>query len=150
MKEGIIKNSKNGFIIQYTQYGVGDWADVDMEIPVSLSQSELASQNVNGKVKFEIMADRIAKITQIQRFVPITASLDELKFKFTFEDSKNGNKNTSSEYSLREIMDGKNEEEISIDMIDCNCQPVGETNVVECNCEDIMANSKIVNVICYI
>lgn len=38
-------------------------------------------------------------------------------------------------YTPRQILDFLDEEELVSDMTECNCQPIGETNVVECNCD---------------
>ncbi|MFI8680371.1 acetyltransferase [Bacillus thuringiensis] len=38
-------------------------------------------------------------------------------------------------YTPRQILDFLDEEELVADMTECNCQPIGETNVVECNCD---------------
>lgn len=40
-----------------------------------------------------------------------------------------------SSYTARQLID-KSEDEIVDEMTECDCQPIGETNVVECNCAD--------------
>ncbi|MCY8081747.1 acetyltransferase [Bacillus inaquosorum] len=47
--------------------------------------------------------------------------------------SKKTGKVKRGSYSARELLQS-NEEDIIDDMTKCDCQPVGETYVVECNC----------------
>lgn len=58
----------------------------------------------------------------------------EIKFKFLFVDD-NGNSVISRPYSIEEIST-KSIDDIWCELEECNCQPVGETNVVECSCCD--------------
>ncbi|MDA1675127.1 acetyltransferase [Bacillus cereus group sp. TH152-1LC] len=49
--------------------------------------------------------------------------------------SKKTNRVIKASYTARQILNFMDEDELVLDMCQCDCQPVGETNVVECNCE---------------
>lgn len=49
--------------------------------------------------------------------------------------SKKTNRVIQASYTARQILNFMDEDELVLDMHQCDCQPVGETNVVECNCE---------------
>lgn len=38
--------------------------------------------------------------------------------------------------SPRKLLDLCDESELIIELTKCNCQPIGETNVVDCNCDE--------------
>lgn len=54
-----------------------------------------------------------------------------MEFKFKHEKSGELKKFSLSEEKIQDMI----EDEL-YDMLHCDCQPIGETNVVECNCED--------------
>lgn len=56
------------------------------------------------------------------------------KIKFTVI-SKVSNRELSAEYTLLELLE-KDEETIVEEITVCDCEPVGETYVIECNCCD--------------
>ena len=58
-----------------------------------------------------------------------------MKIKFMYEHPESKERLVSREYSINELLD-TSEEEIQQDTCHCECQPIGETNVVECNCDD--------------
>lgn len=45
------------------------------------------------------------------------------------------NRTIKSSYTARQLLD-KDEESIVCELTECNCQPVGETNLVECKCDE--------------
>ncbi|MFY0519349.1 hypothetical protein ACOMCU_16200 [Lysinibacillus sp. UGB7] len=49
--------------------------------------------------------------------------------------SKNSGRVIKSSYTARQLLE-TDEIDIVMDMTKCDCQPVGETYVVECNCDD--------------
>lgn len=46
-------------------------------------------------------------------------------------------------YTAKQLLEFMDEDELVVTMSQCNCQPVGETNVVECNCEDEWEDYKL-------
>ena len=42
----------------------------------------------------------------------------------------------NGEYTAKQLLDFCGEEELVQNLTQCDCQSVGETNVVECNCEE--------------
>ena len=44
------------------------------------------------------------------------------------------NRVIKSSYTARQLLDFFDEEELVLDMGKCDCQPVGETNVIDCGC----------------
>jgi len=59
----------------------------------------------------------------------------EIKFEFVFKNENSKEVIISQPYTLKQIMDLQ-VDDIREHSLTCDCQPVGETNVVECNCED--------------
>lgn len=50
--------------------------------------------------------------------------------------SKISNRIVRKLYTARQLLENfSDEEDLVIDMTDCGCQPIGETNVVDCNCD---------------
>lgn len=49
--------------------------------------------------------------------------------------SKASGRTIKSSYTARQLLDFYDEEALVSDMSACNCQPTGETYVVECNCD---------------
>lgn len=58
----------------------------------------------------------------------------EIKFKFLFAND-NGETVISKAYTIEHILT-KSIDDIWCELEECNCQPIGETNVVECGCGD--------------
>jgi len=51
--------------------------------------------------------------------------------------SKKSGRVIKQSYTARQLLeDYYGEDDLVIKMIECDCQPVGETNVVECNCHE--------------
>lgn len=48
-----------------------------------------------------------------------------------------------SSYTARQLLE-TDEIDIVMDLTKCDCQPVGETNVVECNCDEEWENYELV------
>lgn len=59
----------------------------------------------------------------------------ELKFEFVFRNPNSKEVIISAPYTLNEIRDCQLDD-IRESCLVCDCEPIGETNVVECNCED--------------
>jgi hypothetical protein len=59
----------------------------------------------------------------------------QTKINFIFQHPKSKEKIISSGYTIEEAME-EGLEEIRDKHCRCNCEPTGETNVIECNCED--------------
>lgn len=38
--------------------------------------------------------------------------------------------------TTRKLLDFCDESELIVELTSCNCQPIGETNVIECNCDE--------------
>ena len=69
----------------------------------------------------------------------------EIKFEFVLKHDGSKEVIISKPYRLQELIDNIFEEyEIIDENAHCNCQPIGETNVIECNCEDYYENFEIV------
>lgn len=52
--------------------------------------------------------------------------------KIIIKSNKTG-RTVEGEYTAKELLDSY-EDEIVEQLTECDCQPIGETNVVECNC----------------
>jgi uncharacterized phage protein (TIGR01671 family) len=65
----------------------------------------------------------------------------EIRFEFVFQhqDSK---EIKTKRFTLDEIANGFEDE---LFILECDCEPVGETNVVECNCEDYLEDFRLID-----
>ena len=58
----------------------------------------------------------------------------EIKFRFVYKHEKS-KEITTRIYTIEQIMEMSPDD---FEILECDCEPVGETNVVECNCEDYL------------
>jgi uncharacterized phage protein (TIGR01671 family) len=65
----------------------------------------------------------------------------EIIFEFVFQhvDSK---EIKTKRFTLDEIANGFEDD---LFILECDCEPVGETNVVECNCEDYLEDFRLID-----
>jgi uncharacterized phage protein (TIGR01671 family) len=65
----------------------------------------------------------------------------EIKFEFVFQhiDSK---EIKFKRFTLDEIANGFEDD---LFILECDCEPIGETNVVECNCEDYLEDFRLID-----
>lgn len=68
----------------------------------------------------------------------------EIKFKFLLEHKESKERAITRSFTLEELINCYGEETI-LESHHCDCQPVGETNVVDCNCDDYYSGFVIIN-----
>lgn len=67
----------------------------------------------------------------------------EIKFELIYKHP-DGKVLISAPYTIEELLD-TDEYEIQSNVCTCDCQPIGETNVIECNCEDYYNDFQLIN-----
>ena len=70
----------------------------------------------------------------------------EIKFKLIYQH-ETSKKIRSKVYTLDELIDESYEDTRYLE--ECDCEPIGETNVVECNCEDYLLGFKVIEKLQY-
>lgn len=73
----------------------------------------------------------------------------EIKFRFVFKHPEHETVRISQVYSLREILQGITEEDIRDHTLCCDCESVGETNVIDCNCDEYYEKFDLVDTLEY-
>ena len=59
----------------------------------------------------------------------------EIKFKFVFRNPNSKEVIVSKAYSLDKFLGGLDLEDVRENTLRCDCEPIGETNVIDCNCD---------------
>ena len=69
----------------------------------------------------------------------------EIEFKFLLEHAESKEKVITKAFTIEELIscNNGNGEEIILESHHCDCQPIGETNVIDCNCDDYYCGFEI-------